>query len=217
MGKLITEEDAPTIYEKSQLYDLIVAKIPHQKQCKVNLLEDFGFRYIGLDVALEVSKANKKKSNILSNWEISHIKRSAPGFEIDGFQIEDSRLMLDPYCREKLPVNFWDKVVREHCEDFADVVICASDETNRLSGFISCKLKKNYLDMFLVAVHPSCQGEGLGAILVNEAMTMARRNGLPVRTSVMASNIHGFNFYLSNGFRLIGSEVVMHNWKKREQ
>ena len=121
--------------------------------------------------------------------------------------------MLDPYCRSYLPNNFWDRMIYEHCEDFADVVICATDGQNRLSGFISCLQKPECLDMFLVAVHPRCQGSGLGSILVNQALQLGQELGLSVTTSVIASNVRGFNFYLKHDFMVKSSEVILHRWR----
>lgn len=125
--------------------------------------------------------------------------------------------MLDPACRERLPVDFWDRLVYEHCTEFADTVICAVDANNRLAGFASCLMRPPHLDLFMVAVHPAQQGNGLGGALLKDAAAFAHERELELSTSVMASNVRGFNFYMRHNFLVEGGEVIMHRWQERAQ
>ncbi len=194
-------------------YDLLLARVPQQQTEAVRLLEGQGFRYIAVDVTLQATAKTADVSARKSGWQVLRLSHSTPTFEIDGFAIEDSRFMLDPSCRSRLPEGFLDSVIHEHCEEFADVVICAIDDKNRLAGFISCLQEPECLDLFLVAVHPHCQGSGLGSILIDHALQLGHELGLPVTTSVIASNVRGFNFYLKHDFLVKSSEVVMHRWR----
>jgi ribosomal protein S18 acetylase RimI-like enzyme len=194
-------------------YDLLLARVPQQQSELVRQLESHGFRYIAMDVTLQAAAKTADISVKNPIWQVSRLSRSTPTFEIDGFVIEDSRLMLDPLCKNLLPEAFWDSVIREHCEEFADIVLYATDDQNRLTGFISCLKTPKYLDLFLVAVHPRCQGAGLGSILIDHALQLGDELGLPVTTSVIANNVRGFNFYLKHNFLVKGSEVIMHRWR----
>jgi dTDP-4-amino-4,6-dideoxy-D-galactose acyltransferase len=213
-GQLMLE-DKQNLLEDMGSYDLVIAKVPQVQGEIVNLLENHGFRYIGLDMTLERTSFPKNNLKIADKWKIHLIEKKYPDFDINGFEIKDSRFMLDVSCKQRLPKNFWDKVVKEHCENFADVVICVTNTQNRLLGFSSCLKKPNYLEMFLVAVHPLFQGLGIGNILIQETMRLAKNLALPVTTtSVMVSNIFGLNFYFKNEFMYKTGTVILHHWKE---
>lgn len=217
VGKLISENLGAACYAKDNLdlYDLVLARIAeHNNIAQVEQLENAGFRFIGLDITLQSKKILPVKTiNPSGKMIISSLERSKPNFTINGFQIKDSRLMLDRRCKNRLSANFWDDVILEHCEEFADVVVYATDQKSNLSGFISCIQKSDCIEMFLVAVHPDYQGSGLGSALVHKVKEIAAKLKLPLRTSVMSSNIQAFNFYLKHDFFITGSEVVMHRWQ----
>lgn len=207
--------DAPLTDRECADYALVLARVPQQRRDVVAKLEAGGFRYVGLDLRLTAAPDEPARSGD-ECLRIRRVSHAAPDFQIAGFQIAESRLMLDPACRARLPQDFWDRLVYEHCTDFADTVLCAVAAANHLAGFASCLLRPGHLDLFMVAVHPSQQGHGLGGALVREAAALARERGLRLSTSVMASNVRGFNFYLRHGFLVANGEVVMHRWRERE-
>lgn len=214
-GQLLPENDFLVGSDELDAYDLVHVRVPQVQLERVQKLESLGFRYIGLDVELERTQAVKANSPTDAvEWRIQHVQHSDTDFEIQGFIIEDSRLMLDARCKERLVANFWDGVVREHCENFADTVICAIDGHNRLCGLISCIHQPDHIQMFLVAVHPDVQNRGLGGLLVQEAASMADQQQIRLRTNVMASNTLGFNFYLKQNFQVNGAEIIMHRWRE---
>jgi GNAT superfamily N-acetyltransferase len=195
-------------------YCLVCARVPQQNQKAIAKLQTYDFQYIGLDLCLAAAPNELERVDGMC-WQIRRISRCAPDFQINGFHIEDSRLMLDAACRERLSVDFWDGLIYEHCSDFADIVICAVDENNHLSGFISCLTSPTHLDLFMVAVHPTHQGSGIGGVLLRRAAALAREQGLNLRTSVLASNVRGFNFYIRHNFLVESGEVIMHRWQER--
>ena len=214
-GQLLPENDFLVGSDELDAYDLVHVRVPQVQLERVQKLESLGFRYIGLDVELERTQAVKANSPTDAvEWRIQHVQHSDTDFEIQGFIIEDSRFMLDARCKERLVANFWDGVVREHCENFADTVICAIDGHNRLCGLISCIHQPDHIQMFLVAIHPDVQNRGLGGLLVQEAASMADQQQIRLRTNVMASNTLGFNFYLKQNFQVNGAEIIMHRWRE---
>lgn len=197
-------------------YGLVFARVPQYDQKAIAKLQTCGFRYIGLDLCM-AADADELERGDDARWEIRRLSHCVPDFQINGFHIEDSRLMLDPACRERLPMNFWDRLAYEHCSEFADTVICAVDTDNHLAGFISCLMRPAHLDLFMIAVQPANQGRGLGGALLRNAAALARERRLRLSTSVMASNVRGFNFHIRHKFFLESGEVVMHRWQERAQ
>lgn len=197
-------------------YGFLFARIPQHDQQAVTKLEECGFRYIGLDLCL-VADPDELERTDDARWQIRRVSHRVPDFQINGFHIEDSRLMLDSACRRRLPADFWDRLVYEHCSEFADTVICAVDANNHLAGFVSCLMRPAHLDLFMVAVQQAHQGNGLGGALLRNAAALARERGLKLSTSVMAGNIRGFNFYIRHNFLVEGGEVIMHRWQERIQ
>lgn len=197
-------------------YGLVFARVPQHEPGIIEKLQTCGFQYIGLDLCLVAEPDELERADDM-RWQIRRVSHCVPDFQINDFHIEDSRLMLDPACRQRLPVNFWDRLAYEHCSAFADTVICAVDTNNHLVGFVSCLMRPVCLDLFIVAVQPAHQGGGLGGALLRNAAALARDLGLRLSTSVMVSNVRGFNFYIRHNFLVEDGEVIMHRWQERAQ
>lgn len=197
-------------------YGLVFARVPQRNREAIVMLQTCGFQYIGLDLSL-VAAPDELAQPVNARWIIRRICHRKPDFQIKGFRIEESRLMLDRACRERLPEDFWDALIYEHCVEFADTVIFAVDTNNHLAGFISCLMRPSHLDLFMVAVQPTHQGNGLGGSLLGNAAALARERGMKLRTSVMTSNVRGCNFYLRHRFLVEDGEVVMHRWREGTQ
>lgn len=215
VGKLV-DFTADCIDQSRADYGLVFARVPQHNQEAIAKLQTCDFRYVGLDLRLVADPGALERVDDV-RWQIRRISHCVPNFKIKGFHIEDSRLMLDPACRERLAVDFWDCLIHEHCSEFADTVICAVDTNNHLLGFISCLMRPPHLDLFMVAVQPLHQGRGLGGALLRNAAVLARERGLGLSASVMASNVRGFNFYIRHNFVVEDGEVIMHHWQERTQ
>ncbi len=98
-------------------YGLVLARVPQQNHRIAARLQDCGFRYVGLALRLLAKPDESAYTGDHTRWQMRRVSHSAPDFQIDGFHIEDSRLMLDPACRARLPVNFWDRLIHEHCAE----------------------------------------------------------------------------------------------------
>lgn len=197
-------------------YGFVFARVPQHNREAIAKLQTCDFKYVGLDLSLLADSDELERADDM-RWQIRRVSHCVPDFQISGFHIEDSRLMLDPACRERLPMDFWDCLAYAHCSEFADTVICAVDTNNHLAGFISCLMRPAHLDLFMVAVQPAHQGNGLGGALLRNAAALARERGLKLSTSVMASNVRGLNFYIKHNFLVEGGEVIMHRWQERAQ
>lgn len=194
-------------------FEMLVARIPQAATSSIGEIEALGFRYVCNDLKLfrSVGSAFHPLQDI-DGFRLHKVSRQSPSFEIEGFRIEGSRFFVDEKCRTRLKESFWDDVIWEHCMTFCDVVYCAVDGDNKLRGVVSCRYCDSMLDLFLVAVHPQSHGRGLGSYLLKCVFADASRTGCSVSTSVLSSNLEALNFYLEQGFRIGGGEIVMHRW-----
>lgn len=196
-------------------FDMVLARIPMHENEKIAHCQKYGFDFIALDLSLAANTLCFSDVTCTPDYSLVWQSRKLPDFVIKGFNITDSRLMLDARCRERLAADFWDSVVNEHCTDYADMVACALDKNGeRLLGFISCLLHGGTLDLFLVAVLPEFQGQRIGSALLNYVGETAKARGWALSTQVLASNVRALNFYMQHGFVVSGGEVVLHRWKK---
>lgn len=196
-------------------FDLVIARLPMEWDEGRERYQDAGFDFVTLDVNMFARPAAASKQSdcaVPMIW----ISKIPPPFAIEGFQIEDSRLMRDSRCRERLPRGFWDKVIAEHCSSYSDRVACAlTPDRKRLVGVVSCFERHDSLDLFLVAVEPESQSLGIGKNLMDFVGHTALNEGFSLKTQVLATNIRAMNFYLKQRFLLGSGELVMHRWTEK--
>jgi GNAT superfamily N-acetyltransferase len=194
-------------------YDLIVAKLPMEWTEGREIYQRAGFEFVNLD--FNMSAQPLAAENGTNSLPLVWLSKTKPSFVINGFHIEDSRMMLDSSCRARLPNRFWDKVIEEHCASYADGVACVLSRDNKhLVGLISCFGDQSSLDLFLIAVHPEYQSLGVGNQLMAFVGNKALTDGLSLKTQVLATNTRAMNFYSKWGFRIDSGDLVMHRWRK---
>ncbi len=196
-------------------FDLTVAKLPMEWDEGRERYQEAGFDFVTLDVNMS---AHPLAANAVGEDAIPlvWVSKTQPTFAIEGFQIDDSRLMRDSRCRERLRAGFWDKVIGEHCASYSDRVACAlSADRSRLIGVMSCFDAGSALELFLIAVHPEYQAIGVGKQLMAFVSNTALREGRSLKTQVLATNVRAVNFYLKQKFLVESGNVVMHRWTKK--
>jgi GNAT superfamily N-acetyltransferase len=83
-------------------------------------------------------------------------------------------------------------------ETIGEYILVAKDGRDPV-GFISIWIADNFIHhLFVDEQH---QGEGVGTMLINEAI---ERINFPIRLKCLESNIKAINFYKKNGFAEIG-------------
>jgi [ribosomal protein S18]-alanine N-acetyltransferase len=76
--------------------------------------------------------------------------------------------------------------------------------TESAQGFAFVRSVLDEAELLLIAVHPDCQGHGIGAQLLAHVVEMAQRNGVSrVHVEVRHDN-PALTFYARNGFDKIG-------------
>lgn len=196
-------------------YDLVVARLPMEWDEGRERYQEAGFGFVTLDVNMSAQPAAADGLGA-DVFPLIWVSKTQPTFTIEGFQIEDSRLMRDSRCRARLPDGFWDKVIEEHCASYSDRVACAlSQDRSRLVGVVSCFEAHGALELFLIAVHPEYQSRGVGKQLMAFVNNTALSEGLSLKTQVLATNTRAMNFYLKQRFLVDSGDLVMHRWTKK--
>ncbi|MCA9508930.1 MAG: GNAT family N-acetyltransferase [Myxococcales bacterium] len=97
----------------------------------------------------------------------------------------------------------------EHIDDFISnkrgLWLIALDQEHKIIGEIDITIKSfrrvRHIGSLTMGVCPSIQGQGLGSLLMQEALRWAKAQGLSrVELSVFASNIKAQNLYKKHGF-----------------
>lgn len=190
-------------------YEFVSVRIPTDRLNYIFTYYSLGFSFVTIDFELEKTAAKSK----LTNQNIFRISKSKPTFSISGFKVPGSRFELDTKFRERLPRNYWDISIDDHCQTFADFCLCALSAKNELEGVISCFEHPDAIELFLVATRDDIQRQGIGMSLLNHAEMIAHEQQKMLRTFVVAQNANALKFYSNNGFVPRRSYYVMHYWR----
>lgn len=201
--------------QEMNTYDLVIAKLPIEWDAGHHHYQNIGFKFVAQDFSMSCSSdITAIEKRVMS--DVTWISREVPPFSINGFHIEDSRLMRDLHCRSRIDKKFWDKVITEHCNSYADRVACVvSPNDQRLVGFVSCFNRNGFIELSLIAVHPDYQSHGIGSKLLQFLKLTSAHEGCSLKTEVLTSNIKAINFYTHHGFKIESAVNVMHRWTKQ--
>lgn len=210
-GKAGRVEDHDKVPDASDLssYKYVHVRIPHDKVALVWEYQKAGFRYITHDITLVKAPA-EVHDPVVQNCDLLYVRKEEPTFKISGFELDGSRLVIDPQLRSYLGRNFWDETIREHCREFADFALCAVNPDNRLMGFASCFDHADNTEVFLFVVHPDFRKSGVGSVLLQALGQKAFKDQKKLSTSVVSSNLQAMNFYLKHRFLVSHYHVIMH-------
>lgn len=100
----------------------------------------------------------------------------------------------------------------------SDVDVIGINKNNKLIGFMSCKYKVNDIKELegvinLVGIDKLYQGIGIGKELMNSVLNYLKNKNIGiVNVGTQINNIAAINFYISNGFSVVGSVNSLHKW-----
>lgn len=216
VGRVEDAEQVPSVSELAG-FDFVHVRVPQENHGLIWRYQAAGFRFVTVDYTLDKTAVPSPAQPSIAGYQLETVSHEEPTFEVEGFEMEGSRLELDPQLRRRLPARFWDDMIRNHCRSFADRVWCAVDANRRLAGCITGFERPHHLELFLVIVHPGHKGRGLGRVLLQAAEAEARRLGKRLSTNVVGHNLAAMNFYFRHGFSVTEGEAVLHYSREQER
>lgn len=112
---------------------------------------------------------------------------------------------------EKLYKRWLDKSIES--EDEKVIVISRDDN---ICGFVTVDLRHNSMAKIgLLAVHPSCQGRGIGSELLDQVESIAKSSGKEsIEVATQLANKPAIALYEKNGYKIYDKKFIYHFWNK---
>jgi len=112
------------------------------------------------------------------------------------------------------------RLVRKMYAQWVEKSLCANKETvvmardgGGLVGFVSLSVNGKSGQIILFHVHPSCQGQGVGRQLMNEALAWSAAQGVrELEVATQVSNPSALAFYEAMKFRTKETFLIYHWW-----
>lgn len=100
--------------------------------------------------------------------------------------------------------------------EMADFFVFTKEE-ERISGFITLKLREKYGTVGLLAVDENYRGKQIAQKLMEAAKTLTVKEGInEIRVATQLQNQPACNFYRKNGYQLIQATAIWHWWIKNQ-
>lgn len=187
------------------------AKIATDKIRDVSYLSDLGFRPVDVALTYDNKPLSVSRSGI-SRFAVSEDREAVRGLASKGFVY--SRFHLDPFISDTT-ANI---IKRDWAGNFFDGNrgdgMVVAELNGNVVGFLQLIWGKNdCLVIDLIAVDSAFRNQGIGRDMIAYASLNGTGNGqIPVqlRVGTQAANIPSVRFYESLGFRLVGSQYVLH-------
>lgn len=184
----------------------------------IHMLEDVGFNLMDSIITLKKKTTPEIKSNqykeytitLLNESDIRNVLNIIDNLYCYGRFFEDPNLD-----REDVNKLYKQWITNEIKNSNVDVIGIKKDDN--LLGFISCKYNKQISGVgkegliSLLGISKSCQGMGIGKILMNEVLNnfYSKQVGY-VCVGTQIDNINALNYYIANGFRVTSSIYSFH-------
>lgn len=99
--------------------------------------------------------------------------------------------------------------VRNSLSGRADAVLVAQVD-GQVAGFVTCMVNSDAAVIDLIAVGPSCQGQGIGTRLVQGALAHYTGRKALMRVGTQDTNTHSLALYEGQGFTRAHAQVTYH-------
>jgi len=197
-------------YEKNSFYSLISRYDPKLiEKCYKS-----GLKYINSRIVLKYDqtlKNNDKKPidyDFVIDEKYNKINLKSDINEIIPNLYKTSRFYKDIFFR-KYAKKIYDKwFYNSIFNHYADKVLFAKTDKNKIIGFITLKLIGGKCLIDLIAVNPKYQNKGVGTLLISKAIKSFSDYEITVGTE--AENIKAVNFYLKNNFKIVDYYLIFH-------
>jgi dTDP-4-amino-4,6-dideoxy-D-galactose acyltransferase len=224
-GKKIARANVEKLTENS-LHSLLSESIKSEVDClylllnaadksKVKLAEMNGFHLVDIRVTLARSIEPE-----LSPWvSPSSAIRLAKADDIINLRSiaaanhKDSRFYSDGNFPAELCDELYATWIEKSCNGYADAVLVA-DRGEGAIGYTSCHIRENGVgNIGLVGISDKCQGQGLGKLLLAEALSWFAANGVKkVEVITQGKNIGAQRLYQKCSFMTAAMELWFHKW-----
>lgn len=200
---------------KSEGECLLVTKAPTREVAMGRLLTGCGFYPVETLLEIEMPLARLAPLTAMARGAVLRLATAEDGeaiLEIAGTAFHDDRFHLDP----SLPPEKADERYRGWVErGFASgepVFVYEDTRRGKILGFYHIRnLPNEVVDLSLAAVHPSCQGSGVGALMYPAVLEECRRLGCRTAvTRIAINNLPVANLFFRLGFTIREAMLTFH-------
>ena len=186
------------------------AKVPAEDIIQTNKLIEMGFRVVDCALIFEMNAECSKESTSI---RIAFARDESRVREIASNSFRFSRFHSDPM----ISMSLANKIKAEWAGNFfnglrGDAMLIAEVD-GVVAGFCQLIIRDSRAIIDLIAIDASCSRRGLARSLLASITGCVAKMGRPVNRIVVgtqSANVPSVNLYESFGFRLIGSNFVLH-------
>jgi len=194
---------------------LLVAKVPTRDVAMSRLLAACGFYVVETLLEIALPLARLAPSTAVARGAM--LRLATPDelntiLDIAGSAFHDDRFHLDPTLpSEKADQRYRGWVERGYASG-EPVFVYEDTRRGRILGFYHIReLPDSAVDLSLAAVHPSCQGAGIGALMYQAVLEECCRRGYQTAvTRISAGNLPVANLFFRLGFSIRETTLTFH-------
>lgn len=213
----ITKDSVSTLIDESiaEKVNCLYFLLNADEQDKIRIAEINGFHLVDLRVTLARSLQPEP-----SPWSSSSTAiRLANEEDITALRAiaktnhTDSRFYSDGNFPPDLCDELYATWIEKSCKGYADAVLVI-ERDKVATGYTSCHINPDGSGQIgLVGVSNSCQGSGLGKLLINESLRWLASSGCnKVEVITQGKNIRAQRLYQNNGFLTSRLQLWYHKW-----
>lgn len=181
----------------------------------VRIAEENGFRFVDIRLTLE-RKSVDSSALAPSGPAIVRPSRASDIPELKAIASashHDTRFYADGHFSDDLCDFFYETWIENSHNGYADQVLVA--ELKGLPvGYITCQLTEDSGEIGLLGVNAHAQGQGIGSLLIQEALRwFAEQNRHHVTVVTQGRNVRAQRAYQKNGFISKSVQLWYHRWR----
>lgn len=217
--EVISLENALKNYSKGKRVRVVTASIPSQKSTTSLLLQQVGFRFIGLSLQISYENLDDIPAQLTPELSLVPAVCDEIGILADMARVSfrHGRYHLDPCFPASLAdQRYKDWVNRAFNSDNPQQILTAKVD-GTICGFSVVENKGSMGYMHLHAIDSKWQGKKLGHEMILQSLRYLYKVGAKtVGTKISASNLRAVNMHSRLNGRFIAAEYLLH-WHRQER
>ncbi|MHB9107705.1 MAG: GNAT family N-acetyltransferase [Armatimonadota bacterium] len=194
---------------------LLVTKVPTGDVARGRVLAENGFYVVEamLDIALPLARL--APSTAMARGAV--LRPATPDdlptmLDIAGSAFHDDRFHLDPSLSSEKADQRYRGWVERGFASGEPVFVYEDTRRGTILGFYHIReLPNSAVDLSLAAVHPSCQGSGIGALMYQAVLEECRQRGYQTAvTRIAVNNLPVANLFFRLGFTIREAMLTLH-------